>query len=862
MGTTNLIYQWFKNGTNVIPGATNLSLTLGNVQAVDAAGYSVLVTNIAGTNFSAQAWLSINLTGGGTTNGWGSGSQPANPPIVSMFSPTNAVWTNAAIFPYGAISIRARASSSYSYVTNVAFYFTGTNYGTNFIFAGNATLGSNSKFALAWTNALPGTNIVKARAWDCNGQSNDSPLAYVIMAVQPALSVESITNLVWTEGAASTNVILYASLANDGQPYSWVTNIQWNVTSGNGQYVNNSAPHSLTPLMTFSTNGNYQLQLSVDNGYATNIQYCTVNIMRRPQIQFNSPTNNSEILLGTPIVLNATATSQGSSIAGVNFYDGTNFTLIGPGVLCTNGAFACAWYNAPEWTNNVYTVATDLNSLASTTSVTVAIAPALAVAILSPINQTFIARTNVIITAYASNSVTYYFANYVQFFANGNSLGYAAPSNNFYQISWYPANAGTDVLTALAVNSNGVSVLSMPVTNLVKDLPNIQFISPANGAIFAGSPTNITFKASVTTNWGTIRGVGFYEGTNVWLPTNTGSPYAFTWTNAPRGIYTMSTHATNSYGKVAISTNIVITIEPTNQPPFVYAGPNQTNYLSATTNWIPLSGFVSDDGLPLNGTLTSWWTNLTGGANVQFTNANLPMASAYYSATGTYVLQLSAKDGQFTNTSNVTITMLPANQLPQVNPGADQVLILPAVNTNTPVPVVQVTQIANTQQVAGGMDYFAPSNCVIIMAYPNNFDLVAGDGTVTPFMDVTNLNVGAESRMVAVRSALGGFTNGEIFCGDGQNGEIMRIEPNGTIIGTNGVNTNAWIVLSNPIDPTDIPGPVVGECVDKTGVWGGKPWIVSAPLNNGKGGLWRIFNAAGQVHVYRKNRLQCHPGHN
>ena len=74
-GTASLFYQWYKNGTNAIANATNSALTLLNVQTADAAAsYSCLLTNIAGTSFSARGWLSIIPTGGGaTTNGWGSG---------------------------------------------------------------------------------------------------------------------------------------------------------------------------------------------------------------------------------------------------------------------------------------------------------------------------------------------------------------------------------------------------------------------------------------------------------------------------------------------------------------------------------------------------------------------------------------------------------------------------------------------------------------------------------------------------------------------------------------------------------------------------------------------------------------------
>ncbi len=62
-GSAPLSYQWKKNG-NVLAGATNTTLTLVNAQTTDAAnapGYTVVVTNAAGTATSAVATLAVTL---------------------------------------------------------------------------------------------------------------------------------------------------------------------------------------------------------------------------------------------------------------------------------------------------------------------------------------------------------------------------------------------------------------------------------------------------------------------------------------------------------------------------------------------------------------------------------------------------------------------------------------------------------------------------------------------------------------------------------------------------------------------------------------------------------------------------------
>ena len=57
-GTAPLSYQWNLNGTPVV-GATNASLALTNVQATDAGGYTVVVTNLGGSITSAVATLTV-----------------------------------------------------------------------------------------------------------------------------------------------------------------------------------------------------------------------------------------------------------------------------------------------------------------------------------------------------------------------------------------------------------------------------------------------------------------------------------------------------------------------------------------------------------------------------------------------------------------------------------------------------------------------------------------------------------------------------------------------------------------------------------------------------------------------------------
>ncbi|MBI5775014.1 MAG: immunoglobulin domain-containing protein, partial [Verrucomicrobia bacterium] len=58
-GTPPIAYQWRLNGTN-LAGATSATLALTNVQFAQAGGYSVVVTNVAGTVTSSNATLTVS----------------------------------------------------------------------------------------------------------------------------------------------------------------------------------------------------------------------------------------------------------------------------------------------------------------------------------------------------------------------------------------------------------------------------------------------------------------------------------------------------------------------------------------------------------------------------------------------------------------------------------------------------------------------------------------------------------------------------------------------------------------------------------------------------------------------------------
>ncbi|MGH9867892.1 MAG: galactose oxidase-like domain-containing protein [Candidatus Polarisedimenticolia bacterium] len=90
-----------------------------------------------------------------------------------------------------------------------------------------------------------------------------------------------------------------------------------------------------------------------------------------------------------------------------------------------------------------------------------------------------------------------------------------------------------------------------------------------------------------------------------------------------------------------------------NQRPVVDAGPGATIVLPATGT---LGGSVSDDGLP-SPALTMTWSKESGPGSVAFSPPGAAQSQASFSEIGTYVLRLTATDGQLAGTDTVSFTV-------------------------------------------------------------------------------------------------------------------------------------------------------------------------------------------------------------
>jgi hypothetical protein len=155
------------------------------------------------------------------------------------------------------------------------------------------------------------------------------------------------------------------------------------------------------------------------------------------------------------------------------------------------------------------------------------------------------------------------------------------------------------------------------------------------------------------------------------------------------------------------------------------------------------------------------------------------------------------------------------NYLDPINDGAPPAITLVAITTNFNSPI--------------GIDYHEPTNSVVLSVnYPNGtpsgFERIEFDGTHQPFSTLSGLT--DEVKIATARSGNpAGFTVGDLFVGNGVDGQIVRITDGGATV------VNPWVDF-----PGDGNGLMRGSLyIDRTGVFGGDLIAVTTA-----GEVWRV----------------------
>ncbi len=165
---------------------------------------------------------------------------------------------------------------------------------------------------------------------------------------------------------------------------------------------------------------------------------------------------------------------------------------------------------------------------------------------------------------------------------------------------------------------------------------------------------------------------------------------------------------------------------------------------------------------------------------------------------------------------------------------------------------ISFTQVSTSFNGMIGIDYFEPLNQVVTTAnyssgIPFNFQRIAVDGSHIAHSNVNQIQ--DELKLATVRSANfggypggGGFAPGTMFAGNGVSGQIMKIDPDGTV-------TSPWATMPNAASAGFFRGSLY---VDRTGVFGGDLIGVTTAGNiyrvNSSGAATQLGTSAG-VHL-------------
>jgi uncharacterized repeat protein (TIGR01451 family) len=501
-GTAPLIYQWQFDGTN-LPGATNSALALLNVEINRAGSYEVIVTNRVGSAVSSNAVLNVFVQ---------------TLPQISIIAPAVG-----SLFKEGnPITIIAGVTNLSGPITNVLFY------------AGTALLGAatQSPFSFVWTNAPPGTNILTAVAYANDGLSATSPTVNIIIDVPPAITTQpqSQTVIQGSSVAFSATVTGTAPLA-----------FQWQF---NGNTLAGATNSTLSLAAVQPSNaGLYSVIVANRVGAATSSNaLLTVNVPPTITRQPASVTASQ----GASVTFGVTAAGTLPliyqwSFNGSSLPNATNSTLTLPGVLPSNaGSYSVV-------VGNVAGSATSLNAVLTVNVPPTITQQPVSVVTNQGVNVTFA------VGATGSSPLSY------QWQFNGRNLsGAIAATLTLSNVQTNQAGSYAVVVTNVA-GSTISSIAVLVVEAAPPNNPVISLVSPANQTTFCygGSiplQANVSYATSPPTN------VAFYSGSTLLLGSTVSAPYAFSWTTAAPGDYSLSATASFADGSTLTSTPVLIAV--------------------------------------------------------------------------------------------------------------------------------------------------------------------------------------------------------------------------------------------------------------------------------------------------------------
>lgn len=245
-------------------------------------------------------------------------------------------------------------------------------------------------------------------------------------------------------------------------------------------------------------------------------------------------------------------------------------------------------------------------------------------------------------------------------------LAFGPGSNNANELHLYIVDRGVDNDSDSKENDGLLYEFDIPTGSnrppVVTVGPNVTVNWPDTVAL-TGAVTDdgLPEPATITTTWSKLSGPGdvsFADAAAIETIASFSLP----------GAYELQLTAED--GDLEGSAILGVTVEENNSPPIVEAGANRTIEQSET---ITLSATITDDGLPIDpGQVTLQWQVVSGPGDATFADDASASTTVNFDKVGEYLLRITANDGDLSSSDQLTITVLPNNQLPIVDAGPDQ----------------------------------------------------------------------------------------------------------------------------------------------------------------------------------------------
>lgn len=519
---TNAPYQWTINGASV--GSQNI-----RVEARD------------NSNATSQTAINISVVAAANV-----------PPTISLISPTNGQ-----IFTEGtSINVTASANDSDGSIVSVEFFYNGNLQSTD----------NTAPYAWTTPNLTAGTQTLQVVATDNNGATAQQTISITVNANNNGNNDPD-----YPDPVSDCNVDRLFTFGQSVVPtgtYQVSQDISTSGTvalNGSNQIVF-QAGNSITLTPGFSVKPN--------NGgfFIARIEQCTL-INDAPTVAFIQPLANDVLDIGTDLVVRATATDVGGSVASVQlFYDGI--------LQGTDNVAPYQWVvpNLTVGTHTLQVIATDDGGATAQQTITITVADlndAPIVQFVQPTNgQSFAAGSNLMINATAFDNDG--LVNSVAFFYDGILQG----TDNLAPYQWMLFNLmpGTHILRLVATDNEGATgeqVITITVTNTP---PVLSFVMPqANESFMLGEDVTVQASASDDSE---VVSVTLYLN-NVIQGINNLAPYQWLLSNPPAGTHILRLVAVDDSGAQTEITRTIQVVANTNPPIVSFISPVNGNVFNA-----------------------------------------------------------------------------------------------------------------------------------------------------------------------------------------------------------------------------------------------------------------------------------------